>query len=88
MSLEQNNAEGSDGVAHRLGGPTAAERARRDWPDLPGRVRGLPRSGEPLRRRRLRVEPLARDARAALGARLDGQLVASNFATSWGSVGF
>jgi hypothetical protein len=25
---------------------------------------------------------------AALGARLDGQLVASNFATSWGSVGF
>jgi GNAT superfamily N-acetyltransferase len=40
-----------------------------------------------LGRSRLCPHPLAADSTAAFGAELDGELVGSNFATRWGSVG-
>ena len=60
-------------------------------PDLPGRVRHLPRGADPekffgdadLVRTRWKADP-----GAGLAAELNGRLAGSNFAANWGSVGF
>src|SRR6266496_4374239 len=63
----------------------------RGRPDLPDRVRHLPRrarAGEVLRDAGLVRTRWRADPGAALAAELGGRLAGSNFAANWGSVGF